>query len=127
MYNNKQFLPNIIHPLPLPEYKLLISSDSLKEVFSSCSDFECREIFYGLEREKRLTLCWLDGTVSSQDVSISVIKPLTELLRSVSAQTEQQSISLIMSGAVYRCSVRHREIMDELVKAVIPKSCLQTW
>lgn len=123
MYNNKQFLPNIIHPLPQPEYKLLISSDSLKEVFSSCSDFECREIFYGLEREKRLTLCWLDGTVSSQDVSISVIKPLTELLRSVSAQTEQQSISLIMSGAVYRCSVRHREIMDELVNDICHGFC----
>ena len=123
MYNNKQFLPNTIHPLPQPEYKLLISSDNLKEIFSSCGDFECREIFYGLESEKKLFLCWLDGTVSSQDVSGSVIRPLTELLRSVPAETEQQSLSLIMSGAVYRCSVRHREMMDELVNDLCHGFC----
>ena len=123
MYNNKQFLAGSIHPLPQPEYKLLISAANLKEIFYSCGDFEIREIFYGLESEKKLYLCWLDGTVSSQDVSGSVIRPLTEILRSVSTDTEQESLSLIMSGAVYRCSVRHREIMDELVNDLCHGFC----
>lgn len=123
MYNNKHFLPNQVHSLSRPEYKMLISSENLKAIFSSCEDFEIREICYGLDKKKKLNICWLDGTVSSQDVSESVLRPLTEFLRSIPAETEQESLSLILSGAVYRLTVRHREIMDELVNDLCHGFC----
>ena len=123
MYYNKQILPDSVHQLLLPEYKMLISSDSLKAIFSNCTDLEAREIYYGLDQNKKFTLVWLDGTVSSQDISGSVLRPLTEILRSLPAEDEQQSLSLIKSGAVYRCSVRHRELMDELVSDLCHGFC----
>ncbi len=123
MYNNKQFLPNSVHSLQLPEYKCLINIENLKEIFYSCADFECREILFGLNEEKSLTICWLDGTVSSFDISESVIRPLTEFIRSIDTDTEQQSLSMIKSGAVYRYSVKHMERMDELVSALCHGSC----
>lgn len=108
----------------MPEYKMLISSDNLRKLFSSCGDFESREIFYGLNSEKKINLCWLDGTVSSQDVSESVLRPLTEIFRSLPADTEQESLSLILSGAVYRCTARHREMMDDLVSDLCHGFCV---
>lgn len=123
MYYNKQILPDSLHQFLLPEYKMLISSNSLKAIFSNCTDLETREIFYGLDQNKKFTLVWLDGTVSSQDISGSVLRPLTEILRSLPAEDEQQSLSLIKSGAVYRCSVRHRELMDELVSDLCHGFC----
>jgi len=115
MYMDKQNLPNQVHSLPQPEYKCLITSDNIKEIFQSCADFETREVFFGLRADKRVFLCWLDGTVSSVDISESVIRPLTELFRSMGAETEQQSLTLIKSGAVCRYSVRERERMDGLI------------
>ena len=123
MYKDEQILPNSVHVLPQPEYKCLVSAENLKNIFSSCADFETREIFFGLSEEKKISLCWLDGTVSSMDISESVIRPLTEFIRSIDSSSEQQSLSLIKSGAVYRNSVKQREMMDELVYDLCHGSC----
>lgn len=53
------------HPLILPEYNVPLTIDGLREIFSSCSDFEVREIAFGLEKNVRLNVCWLDGIVSA--------------------------------------------------------------
>lgn len=124
MYYNKQILPDSAHQLLLPEFKMLISSNNIKEIFCNCTDLETREIFYGLDHNKKLILFWLDGTVSSQDISGAVLRPLTEVLRSLPAEDEQQSLSLIKSGAVYRCSVRHRELMDDVVNDLCHGFCV---
>ncbi len=123
MYNNKHFLPNSVHSLTVPEYKCLITSSAVKDIFSNCADFESREIFYGLDREKKLSLCWLDGTVSSFDISESVIRPLTEFIRSVDAETELLGLDQIKSGGVYRYSVKQRERMDDIVSDLCHGSC----
>ncbi len=112
-----------MHPLVLPEYKCLISTDSVREIFSCCADFEDREIFFGLDRDKKFSICWLDGTVSSFDISESVIRPLTEFIRSLDSDSEQQCLLNIKSGGVYRYSVKHRERMDELVYDLCHGSC----
>ena len=85
MYMDEQNLSKSVHSLPMVEYKCLIATENIKNIFQSCGDFEAREIYYGLDEEKAFTLCWLDGTVSSVDISESVIRPLTEFIRS---QTE---------------------------------------
>lgn len=123
MYTDNHILPNQVHSLPQPEYKCLISSENIKTIFLSCADFEGREIFFGLNEQKRIYLCWLDGTVSSIDLSESVIRPLTEFIRSIDAVGEQQSLELIRAGGVYRHSVKKRERMDELVYDLCHGSC----
>lgn len=123
MYKNNHFLPNSVHPLPQPEYKCLISTENINEIFSSCGDFERREIFYGLDSEKSIFLCWLDGTVSGFDVSESIVRPLTEFVRSVDSRTEQESFSLIRAGGVSRYAVKQTEMMDDLVYCLCHGFC----
>ena len=123
MYTIDASLLNSVHSLSLPEYKCLINSDNLKEIFSSCADFENGKIFYGMEKEKSLQLCWLDGTVSSVDISESIIRPLTDIFRSIGSMTDQQSLRQIMNGSVSRYSVKHRERMDDLIYDLCHGSC----
>lgn len=115
MYNDKHFLPDSVHPLPQPEYKCLISTGNINEIFSSCGDFQGREILYGSERENRLFLCWLDGTVSGFDISESVIRPLSEFICTTDADTEQENFNIIMTGGVSRYAVKQVDRMDDLV------------
>lgn len=123
MYMDEQILSKSVHSLPMVEYKCLIATENIKSIFQSCGDFEAREIYYGLDEEKAFTLCWLDGTVSSVDISESVIRPLTEFIRSIDSSTEQESLRLIQRGGVCRHSVKQRERMDELVYDLCHGSC----
>ena len=123
MYYVKRNLPDKFNILTQPEYKCLISLDNIRNIFSNCGDFESREIFLGLNSNKCIFLCWLDGTVSSIDLSESVMRPLTEFFRSSPSNTEQESLNFIKSGAVYRHSVKQRDRMDELVYDICHGSC----
>ena len=107
----------------MPEYKCLLSSENIKAIFSCCGDFEIREILFGLHEGKRLNICWLDGIVSGSEVAEDVIRPLTDMLRSRGADTEQQCLSLIMSGSVYSYSAKRHESVDGLIGALTHGHC----
>lgn len=111
------------HPLILPEYNVPLTIDGLREIFSSCSDFEVREIAFGLEKNVRLNVCWLDGIVSGGEVSSSVLRPLTQSARAGSARDEAQALAAVLCGAVYSCSVKQCTAMDETVSALTHGHC----
>lgn len=123
MYNNAFNSNPAAHPRKQPEYKCLPGSASLKEIFSRCGDYQSREIMFGLEGEIPLQVCWLDGVVSGTAVAEEVIRPLTQLSRSRSVQTEQQCLELIMLGAAYSYSAKQRQTMDELVSDLTHGHC----
>ena len=60
------------HPLTEPEFTQPLCTRSIKEIFSSCSDFEMRQIDLGLENKISVNVCWLDGTVLGTEISASV-------------------------------------------------------
>ncbi len=111
------------HPLILPEYNVPLTIDGLREIFSSCSDFEVREIAFGLEKNVRLNVCWLDGIVSGGEVSSSVLRPLTQSARAGNARDEAQALAAVLCGAVYSCSVKQCTAMDETVSALTHGHC----
>lgn len=111
------------HPLALPEYDCPLRAESLKNIFSRCSDFESREIAFGLEASVHLTVCWLDGVTEGSDVSNCVIRPLTQFARSAGAKDEAQALTAILAGGVYNCSVKECKSCDETVAALTHAHC----
>ena len=123
MYTPRSLKAESPHRRSLPEYKSILSSDSLKAIFSDCGDFEARELSFGLRGGIKITACWLDGIVSGNEVTEGIIRPFTELLRSAGVQTEQDCISQVMSGAVYSHSAKRRDTLDDVVDALTHGFC----
>ena len=111
------------HRQKLPEYKRLLSSESIKDIFSSCGDFESREIILGLEQNISLTLCWLDGLVSGTAVAEEIIRPLTQAGRSPQVKSQQQCMDFILLGAAYSYSAKERSTVDQVVNDLSHGSC----
>ena len=123
MYKNTSNKRRGFHKQKQPEYKCLLSSRGLDEIFQCCGDFETRDILFGLEDRICLHVCWLDGVVSGTAVTEDIIRPLTQLLRSRNAETEQQCLDLILLGAVYSYSAKQRETMDQVVDDLTHGHC----
>ena len=123
MYNNASDLGPGFHRQKQPEYKCLISSQGLDDIFQHCGDFETREILFGLEKKISLHVCWLDGVVSGTAVTEEIIRPLTQLSRSHDAGSEQQCLELILLGAAYSYSANQRDTMDQVVDDLTHGHC----
>ena len=68
-------------PRKAPEYRGPVSFFALKEIFSSCGDFESRALDFGLEGAVTVKACWLDGLVSGSQAAEEILRPLTDRLR----------------------------------------------
>jgi len=104
--------------LPVPP-----SSTALRGIFSDCVDFQMRELRLGLDPEKRVSICWLEGLVSAETVTEDVIRPLTNLARLPDDADSRQSLTRILAGAVYNCSACRREKIDDVVADLTHGSC----
>ena len=107
------------HPRKEPAYTGGISSDTLKNIFDKCGDFQTRSISAGLVSARRLSVCWLDGVCDGSAISVEIIKPLTELFRSGASTTPEQ----LMAGAVYSSQAVLRDRLDDVVADITQGSC----
>ncbi len=123
MCTSSDDLPGAVHPRPRPEFPGAVRADTLRALFADCADFEQREILFGLDEKRRLSLCWLDGIVSGALVAEQILRPLTDSLRADSPENQQQSLERILAGAVYSHAAKCRESLDELVSDLTHGCC----
>ena len=123
MCTSSDSLPGAVHPRPRPEYPGALRAETLRALFADCADYQQREVLFGLDEKRRLSLCWLDGIVSSELVAEQILRPLTDSLRADSPENQQQSLERILSGAVYSHSAQCRESLDALVADLTHGSC----
>ena len=123
MYTNT-FDSAVLHTRRSPVYPFMISLASLEGIFSSCADFQTRQLRPGLDAGRAVTLCWIEGLVSAQMLTEDVIRPLTSLTRLPEGESARQSLLRILAGAVYNCSARYRETMDEVVEDLTHGCCV---
>ncbi len=113
------------HPEKNPKYPGAIELKNLSAVFSGCADFETRTVMPGLSRGMDcVTLCWLDGLVDGVTVSEDVLRPLTDMSRTIGAHTPQQLIELLERGAAYSYTIRRRRSLDDAVSDLVNGYCL---
>ena len=107
------------HPRRCPEYPEPISTETLKNIFAGCGDFQTREVDCGLLGRRTVTLCWLDGVVGGSDLSSDVLRPLTDFLRTGGDPSPER----LLSGAVYSGTAQRRDDTDSLVTAITQGCC----
>ena len=106
------------HPRTEPEYPQALNIKNLRDIFSGCADFEVRQLDLGLEGNISVWVCWLDGTVLGTELSASVVRPLTQAVRSGGALSEEQAVERALMGGVYSCSVKCYDDCDSTVYAI---------
>ena len=104
------------HPRRLPFHPLPLTTDSLKQLFSDCADFECRAVCLGLDPERTVTVCWLDGMVAGDLVAEDIIRPLTSAPRQRDAASPADALARVLSGAVYSHAARLRDTLDQVAE-----------
>ena len=104
------------HPRRLPFHPLPLTADSLKQLFSDCADFECRAVCLGLDPERTVTVCWLDGMVAGDLVAEDIIRPLTSAPRQRDAASPADALARVLSGAVYSHAARLRDTLDQVAE-----------
>lgn len=107
------------HPRRAPVYDGVICEATLRNIFDSCGDFQTRSVRAGLVSEQSIVICWLDGVVDGEAVSKEIIRPLTELARTLGGTSPEA----LMAGAVYSSQATLRETLDELVSDITQGSC----
>ena len=122
--DKKNTRPDAPHPESKPKYPLAISADGLAAVFSGCGDYESRRVLPGLMKgTDTVTLCWLDGLVDGVTVSEDVLRPLTDMGRSIGAHSPAQLLELLERGAAYSYTVRRRTALDDAVSDLVNGYC----
>ena len=112
-----------MHPRPEPEFPEKISGRGLEKIFSSCADFECREILIGENPALSCHACYIDGIVSGSDISNGILRPLTESGRFSQCAGLKDCFSLIVRGAVYSASMKECLTTDEAVAGILQGCC----
>lgn len=116
MYNNE------FHRRKNIEYSTIINAQNVSDIFSDCDDFEIRGIDVGLRHSEKISVCWLDGTVSGADISQNILRPLTTAVRCDAPDTKALILSLL-EGAVYSYSVSECKSMDKLISNLTHGHC----
>ena len=113
------------HPEKNPKYPGPLTPEGLTSVFTGCGDYETREVMPGLlPGFGRVTLCWLDGLVDGTAVSEDVLRPLTDLGRTISAHSPEQLMEILERGAAYSYTVRRRDTLDGVVSDLVNGFCV---
>ncbi len=109
---------------PLAANPLPPSEEALSALFSDCADFQLRPLRLGLDPGRRISVCWIDGLVSAETVTEDVIRPLTAM-RAVPPESDPgQSLTRVLAGAVYNCSARCRETLDDAADDLTHGCCV---
>lgn len=107
------------HPRKSPRFAEAINSETLKNIFADCDDFQTRNIDCGLTGHKDFFVCWLDGTVGGEELARDILRPLTDFFRCGGDATPER----LLSGAVYSGTANLRETLDELVSDISSGCC----
>jgi len=111
------------HPRKTPAYPSPLRAETAKNLFSDCVDFCAREIRPGGCADFTVTVCWLDGVVSGQNVSGDILRPLTEPGRFSASVTPRTLFEGILRGGIWQYDITPLDTTDALVSALTGGSC----
>lgn len=111
------------HPKNDPQYPLKMSRENLERLFSDCSDFHIHNVRIGSHKNHTVSLCFLDGVVSANDISKMVLEPLSDPFRFGRFKCLSELADMMLAGTVYSSSVKKSEDMDDLIKLITNGFC----
>ena len=101
-----------------------ISADTLRQQFSASPDIGFSEIIVGGNNRLRLTLAFVDGLTSSQQIDDYILKPLVQERALTGAASQRELLDSIMHGALYHFQRKPCRDFAESVSALLSGSVL---
>ena len=106
-----------------PQDSRPVSPSAIEGAFSGCGDLEKRQIRLGGNMGLTATLFFIDGLVTAADVSELVVRPLTSAARLGGAKSPQEAVDMMAAGAVYACTARVRQSLQEACRDMLQGFC----
>ncbi len=110
------------HPRREPRIPGELSLERLEEVFRDCADFNKRHMFLHGDRDRGVTVCYIDGMARTERLNDYVLKPLAQNPVLASAPREEL-FSLLEQGAVYAQQATRETRLDPVALALVNGSC----
>lgn len=92
-----------------------VTTEALRSIFGSSSDFSCRMLLIKDKPEIPATLAYIEGLGDSKIINDSILKPLTQNKLFDSCRSEAEASALISTGAVHSSSLKVITNMKDLV------------
>ena len=112
------------HPRQEPQYRVPLTTENLKDIFSSCDDLQHRTAAVGGTAARQVQLLWLDGMVSGGEVAENILRPLTDPLRFGQVETAKACLELVLRGGIYSGAAQLRETADDAAADLLNGCCL---
>ena len=111
------------HPRTAPLSAPRLCSETLRQVFADCDDFQQRPVWPGGARQAGVSVCWLDGLVSTEAVSRDVLRPLTDAQRLAPDGDERLWLTELERGAIWQCAMTRCDDLSALLPQLLGGSC----
>lgn len=111
------------HPLPEERFPEAVSIEYIKEILGRSSDFAVKSIYIGGKPQLQVSLCYIDGVVSSESVARDVLRPATQPERFADTDDLRSAAELIHHGGVFNFNVQLRRRTDDVVGDLLGGFC----
>lgn len=100
-----------------------VSAEKIRRLLSPSADLREENLLLGGQAGKALTLIYLEGLCSSQEISASVVSPLTSAVRFPRELAPDAAFELAARGLVFGPAPKTRESSEETVSDILSGRC----
>ncbi len=101
------------HPRRSPALSGELDGPGIRSAFDGCSDLCSIPLYLGGDSAVRAELFFVDGLVTSADVSSVLIEPLTDMFRLGAPRGRRECMELIEHGAACVCTMKKRLTLSD--------------
>lgn len=103
-----------------PENKnVKLTAENIDLLLSDSDDIVIRKLYINGDKDLEVTLCFVDGLVSSKIINDDVLKPLLQETRLGNAKNEKEIIKLIEHGTIYTATQNVRDSIDDTINDIL--------
>ena len=96
-----------------------VNTQNLKKYLEGSTDIIFQSLFINSQSNLKVTLIYIDGISSLEQINKTVIKPLIQQHELGNAKTDSQMIDLVEHGTVYFASQKTKDILSEVITDIL--------
>ncbi len=112
------------HPQKKPKFDAPLTVSAIETIFQGADDFVHRTVLIDGDPKGKVDLFFIDGLVSGNNISESVIRPLAQGIMLDGGETPYQKIEKLKQGGVYNAVVQLRETLDDVASDLVNGFCV---
>lgn len=114
---------NLIYSEPPLNEQTEVTSQNLRALLSRNSDVQFIEIYICGDKDRRVTITFIDGMVDTKGISEYVVKPLAEKSQLCKEKTDTEVIDLIAHGLIHSPNLATRTNINDAISDILTGSC----